>query len=87
MTQLYEHLGKGSPTTQALTQSKRTYLQNHSGINLHPFYWGSHEIWGWSMNKLKLAWYEKYARTTGTAFVLIMIAIFWRFTKRETSRT
>ncbi|MBK8501250.1 MAG: CHAT domain-containing protein [Saprospiraceae bacterium] len=83
MTQFYEHLAKGKSAIRALTESKRSYLQNHHGIHIHPFFWGSHEIWGWSKNKLKLAWYQKYTGTIGTGLLLLIIGVFWHFYQKR----
>jgi CHAT domain-containing protein len=87
MTQLYEQLANGTSTAHALTKSKRSYLQHYTGVQIHPFFWGSHEVWGWSNHTLELGWYRKYGRIVLIALWFSLIGFLWYFFKRETSRT
>ncbi|MEW7279480.1 CHAT domain-containing protein [Aquimarina sp. 2201CG1-2-11] len=41
MSGFYTYLKEGSTKTEAIQKAKRTYLQNHSGVEASPYYWAA----------------------------------------------
>lgn len=85
MTVFYENLKNGATKTEALQNAKRDYLQNHSGVEISPYYWGAPILIG---NTDKIVIKNNLSRylLLGIGLFIVLLGIFIKIHKQKKSK-
>lgn len=79
---IYQRLAVSDHVGECLGGVKRNYLQNHSGIRLHPYYWDGHQAWVSGSVKL-LPSMLGFTWQSWVLGMLLLLVLSWVFYKKK----